>query len=591
MKRYAKWLTAMVLSGLLAGCGPSTPTEGHENAEEVIDTGFYFGATIIPGDGSPAMEDMSIVTSKGKIVTVGKRSEVPPPKGANRVELTGRTVVPAFINIQAQPGLNSGAVYGPKNYSRDSITADLSRYAYYGVGAVLAAGTDSGDLAFSVRNELRDGKIKGARLLTAGRGIAAKGGGPSALSGVTLQVASAADARRAVADLADQKVDAIKLWIDDGYGKGAKLRPDIYTAAIEEAHKRNLKVMATVFSLSDAKDLAKAGIDGFVSSIRDRDVDDELITAMKAKNVFLAPALTSAEAKFVYADKPSWLGEQTMREVYPAILMGYLADEVSINRFRRNSEIGALRQQYATALKNLKRLSDGGVRIALGTNSGAPDTYPGYFELREMIAMADAGMSPMDVIKAATSVPAAILGLEDMGTIAVGKAATFVAMPNNPLTKMTEVKDVGFLILNGLQEERSALTQNIKVDTEGLKITAEDRRKDAAAEAEAKRLEAEAKLPHYGKFILGPAASVRYMSIPMPRGSKFDAKPGPPDRITVSMRASAADLREFYRDALPVYNWKAAGNCWERAHPSTKKGQSLCIEASNNSAVIQITEK
>jgi hypothetical protein len=349
--------------------------------------------------------------------------------------------------------------------------------------------------------------------------------------------------------------------------------------------------MATVFSLSDAKDLVKAGIDGFVSSIRDRDVDDELINAMKARNVFLAPALTAAEAKFVYADKPNWLGEQTMREVYPAILMGYLADEVSINRFRRNSEIGALRQQYAIALKNLKRLADGGVRIALGTNSGAPDTYPGYFELREMIAMADAGMNPMDVIKASTSVPAAILGLEDMGTIAVGKTATFVAMPNNPLTKMVEVKDVGFLILNGLQQERSALTQDIKVNTEGLRITDKMRQEDAQAQAEAKRLAAEALLPHYGKFILGPAASVRYMSIPMPRGSKFQSKSGPPDRITVSMRASAADLREFYREALPKYSWTAAGNCWERAHPSTKKGQSLCIETSANSAVIQITEK
>jgi imidazolonepropionase-like amidohydrolase len=556
-----------------------------------VDTGYFFGARIIPGDGGPAMEDMSIVVDKGKIVTIGKRSEVPPPKGANRVELTGRTVVPAFINIQAQPGMNNGALYGPKNYTRDSVTADLSRYAYYGVAAVLTAGTDSGDLAFSVRNELREGKIKGARLLTAGRGIAAKGGGPSALSSVTIGVASAAEARRAVADLAEKRVDAIKLWMDDGDGKGAKLRPDAYTAAIEEAHKRNLKVMAEVFSLSDAKDLVKAGIDGFVTSIRDRDVDDQLIAAMKDKNVFLSPALTAAEAKFIYADKPNWLGEQTMREVYPAILMGYLADQVSINRFRRNPELAALRQQYATALKNLKKLSDGRVRIALGTNSGAPDTYPGYFELREMIAMAEAGMQPMDVIKAATSVPASILGLDDLGTIAVGKTAHFVAMPNNPLEKMTDIKDVGFLILNGLEQERSALIQNIEIDDQSLRITEKDRAADRAAELAAAQKAIEDKMPHYGGLLLGSSASIRYMSIPTPRGAKFELKQGPPDRITVSARVSAAQFRDFYRDALPKYNWRAAGSCWEREHPTTKKTQSLCLEASNNSAVIQITEK
>src|SRR5213075_2514173 len=144
-------------------------------------------------------------------------------------------------------------------------------------------------------------------------------------------VSGAADAKKAVADLADQRVDAIKLWMDDGNGKGAKLKSEAFTAAIDEAHKRNLKVLAEVFELSDAKDLVKAGIDGFVTSIRDHEVDDALISAMKSKNTFLAPALTGAEAKFIYADKPDWLGEQTMREVYPPQLLGYLADTITIN--------------------------------------------------------------------------------------------------------------------------------------------------------------------------------------------------------------------------------------------------------------------
>jgi len=591
MKGYAKSLTAMVLFGFIAGCGSSTGNEGEKKGEQVVDTSYFFGARIIPGDGSPALEDMSFVVNKGKFVTIGKRSEVAPPKGSNRIELTGKTVTPAFINVHAQPGMNSGNQYGPKNYSRDSMTADLSRYAYYGVMAVLTAGTDSGGLATSVRSELQEGKIKGARLLTAGRGIAAKGGGPAALSGVTIQVGSGAEARKAVAELADQRVDAIKLWMDDGGGKGPKLSSDAYTAAIEEAHKRNLKVVAQVFNLADAKGLVDAGVNGLVSSVRDHEVDDALISAMKTKNVFLAPALTSAEARFIYADKPNWLGEQTMREVYPAKLAGYLLDDVVINRFKRNSELDALRQQYAMATKNLKRLADGGVKIALGTNSGSADTYPGYFELREMIAMAGAGMQPMDVIKAATSTPAEGLGLSDLGTIAVGKTAHFLAMDESPLEDMTNIKNLGTLYLGGSEQERSALIQDIKINTDSLAITKEDRIKDAAAEAEAARLRAEANLPHYGDFVLGTAASVRYMSVPVPKGGKASVKAGPPDTITVSMRASAAQLRAFYAAALPKYSWKSAGNCWERDHPSTKKGQQLCVNAAANSAVIQVTEK
>src|SRR5215471_18442505 len=591
MRRYVKSLSALTLFCFLAGCG-DTPADTKGDGKQggsTSDTSWFFGGRFIPGDGSPAIEEATFIVTNGKFTSIGKKGEVPPPKGSNRVELTGRTVTPVFINLQAQPGMNNGAQYGAKNYNRDSMTADLSRYEYYGVMAVLTGGTDTGDLAASVRDELRQGKIKGARLYTAGKGIAAKGGGPQALADTTIYVSSAVDARRAVGDLADQKVDAVKLWMDDGNGKGAKLKSDAYSAAIEEAHKHKLKVVAEVFDLADAKDLVKAGIDGLVNSVRDRDVDDALISAMKEKNIFLSPALTANEAKFVYADKPDWLGEQTMREVFPARLSGYLLDEVVVNRFKRNSELPAYRQAYATAVKNLKKLADGGVKIALGTNSGAPDTYPGYFELREMIAMADAGMQPGDIIKAATSIPAAFLGDNEHGVIAVGKAADFLAMPNSPLEKMSNVKDVGSLYLKGAEVERSSIIQNITINVP--KITKEDRAADAAAEVEAARLAAEAKLPHYGKFVLGSSAMVRSMAVPTPEGSKADIKTGPPDRITVSMRASAAELHEFYAKALPTYKWSAAGNCWQRQHPISNKGETLCVESANNSAAIQITEK
>ena len=589
MKCYAKSLAAMAFALCLAGCGDTTASKDGDGKTTSAggDTSYFYGARIIPGDGSPALEDQSFIVTNGKITKIGPRKEVEPPKGSNRVELTGRTVTPAFINLAAQPGMNNGNQYGPKNYTRASVTADLSRYAYYGVVGVLTSGTDSGNLASSVSDEIRDGKIKGARLLTAGRGLAPKGGGPAGLGDVPYQIGSAADAKRAVGELATDKAAAIKLWMDDGNGKGPHLKADAYEAAIEEAHKRNLKIVAEVTDLSDAKDLVKAGIDGFVSSIRDKEVDDALVGSMKEKNVFLAPALTFAESKFVYADKPNWLGEQTMREVYPAQLMGYLLDPVSINIYKRLPNLGELRQQYATATKNLKKLSAGGVKIALGTNSGAAATYPGYFELREMILMADAGMAPMDVIKAATSVPASILGLNDLGTIAVGKTGTFLSMPNNPLEKMSDIKDIGMLYLNGSEQERSALVQDIKINTEVLHITKEQRQADAAAEAQAAKDAADAKLPHYGKFPLGPSQRVRGLAIPVPKDSRADAKAGPPDKVTVSMRASAADLRGFYAAALTAYKWNAAGNCWEYNSPSRR----LCLDASANSAVITITDK
>jgi imidazolonepropionase-like amidohydrolase len=584
MKGYTKLLAGVAVTCLLTGCGQDTPAKG-DGAPSSGNSSFFYGGRMIPGDGSAPIDNANFVVTDGKIVVIGKKGEVTPPKGSAQIDLMGATLVPAFINLQAQPGMTTAGKYGPKNYTRVSFTADLARYEYYGTFAVLTAGTDSGDLAVSVRNEIKDGKTKGARVYTAGRGIAAKGGGPAALAETTIQVATAADAKRAVSDLVDSKVDAIKIWMDDGNGKGAKLKPDAYAAVIEEGHKHNLKVVAEVYDLADAKDLVKAGVDGFVNSIRDREVDDALISAMKSKNVFLSPALTANEAKYVYADKPNWLGEQAMREVFPGRLVGYLLDDIVVNKFKRNPEIGAYRQAYATAVKNVKKLSDGGVKIALGSNSGAADTYPGYFEAREMIAMADAGMQPMEVIKSATSIPAAIIGANDLGVLAVGKAGTFLAMPSSPLDKISNVKDMGVLYVNGSVQERTALIQNLQTASDVPQITQDDRNKEKQQlerEAHQKALDA---LPHYGsKFGLGKSVPLHGVPIPTPADSKASASG---DHVTVSLaEASAADLKDFYAKVLTnAYKFTAAGNCFE------KGGKKACVDATKGTATVTVTDK
>jgi imidazolonepropionase-like amidohydrolase len=589
MKRYTQSAIAAALICFLAGCGPEPEKKGANGEEELVDLSFYSGGRLIPGDGSAPVEDVTFTTEKGKITAIGGKGEVRAPKGSLRVELDGRTVMPLLTNIHGHVGLNTGANFSPKNYTRDSIQADLNRYAYYGVGTVAVLGSDAGDLAFEIRDEQRAGKGTGARIYTAGRGITARNGWPAVLGDIPIQVSSEAEARKAVQDQVAKKVDFIKVWVDDNMGRVPKLSPALYKAAIDEAHKNNVRVFAHVFYLADAKDLVDAGIDGLVHSIRDREVDDALINAMKEKNVFLAPTLTAHEAKFAYADRPRWLGEQTMREVYPAQLTGYLIDDVFVNRFRRNSDLPALRQQYKIAAANLKRMSAAGVRIALGTDSGSTDTYPGYFELREMELMQAAGMPAVEVIKAATSVPAEIVGATDSGVLAVGKNADFMIVMDNPLDDLTNVKDITDIYRAGLRVNRADLIQGIKIELP--RITDADRKADAAAQAKAAQDAADAKLEHFGKFPIGPSANFRSMAVPTPKYSKASVTPGPPDRITIAHRATAAELRQFYVEALPRYRWKASGNCWEREHPTSKRPQVLCAQFSANTASIQVTEK
>ncbi len=179
MKLDTKSLIAVILVSLLAAaCSPESGDESKNGKKQqaTSDVTFYFGARVIPGDGSPVIEDATFIVSNGKFTAVGKKGEVTPPKGSGRIDLTGRTLTPVFFNLQAQPGLSNGPSYGPKNYGRESVIADLDRYAYYGIMSVLTGGTDDGDLAMQIRDEQRQGKVNGARLYTSGRGIVARGG-------------------------------------------------------------------------------------------------------------------------------------------------------------------------------------------------------------------------------------------------------------------------------------------------------------------------------------------------------------------------------------------------------------------------------
>ena len=573
-------LSAAALCLLLAGCGSETPTASDTKGGVQKDVVFVSGALLIPGDGSAPIEEATMEIENGVITKVGKKKEFYAPKGALPIELEGKTIAPLFVNLHAYPGLSNVGDFGAKNYRRESLSADLNRYGYYGVGAVLAGG-DSDGLAYQLRDELREGKATGAMLYTSGRGIAAKGSS-GIMGNIPLLVSGEADARKAVGELADRNSDAIVLW-------ASGMKAETANAVIDEAHKRKLKVFADAPTLAEAKSLVKADVDGLISSIRDQEVDDEFIALMKEKKKALAPSLTAVESRFMYADRLPWLGEQSMREVYPAGLTAYLVDPVVTNKFKRNPQLGKYREEFDTASKNLKKLADAGVEIAFGSGSGLPDTFPGYFEHRELELMVRAGMSPLDAIKAATSVSANALSAADLGTLAPGKKGSFIVFSTNPLEDIKNSKDIDKVYVNGHDVDRQENIRNIQVElpkvTEGERaaLAAQQQQDDIAAK--------EAKEKHYGngKFVLGKSLSVAPgLSVQTPRRSNASKAPGgPPYRVTVSMSgASGADLRAFYAETLRA---SAAGDCWEKPNPLDGKKFRICPEASQGQITLNIS--
>ena len=466
-------LTAAVL--LLGACG-GAPTEPESTEPERVVT-FFEGGHAVLGDGSATIENVAFVVDDGIITAIGPIEEVDHPPGAERFDLTDHTAVPFLHNMHGHVGyLDRFGEMAADHYTRENILIDLDRYLYYGVGAVAVLGSDPDETVFQIRSEQRAGTIDSARVLTAGRGIAARNGFPlriEALADIPYQVSNENEARAAVAELAAQGVDFVKVWVDDDrrvtgqvyrfgqltyqYGTVPRLSPALYGAVIDEAHQNNLRVVAHVRYLNDAKGLIAAGVDGLVHSIRDRAVDPALVDAMLENDVFYVPTLTAHEANFIYADEPAWIREGALRESVSGAIIGRLSSRGIVGSMQQDPNLSLWRQEFSTAMENFKALYDAGVAVGLGTDSGGTHRFPGFFEHRELELMVQAGLTPIQAITVGSQDSARLLGFDDAGALAVGNRGDFIIVPGTPQDDITATRNIAEVFRGGVQLERSPM--------------------------------------------------------------------------------------------------------------------------------------
>ena len=242
---------------------------------------LFEGSRLIAGDGGAPIENSAFLVENNRFTRVGRKGEVQAPAGSARVDLTGKTVIPALVDAHSHIGYMKNLTSGPQNYTRENILDHMHRFAYFGVAASQAMGSDFGDLPYQMRDELQAGKYpEAARFLTAGRGLAPEDEvQPDNMRHSAYTIRNEDDARKAVRELAARNVRIVKTWVDDRGGTIRKLTPDLYGAIIDEAHKHNMRVAVHATGLADAKDLLRAGIDIFAHMISD--VDDELVALFK----------------------------------------------------------------------------------------------------------------------------------------------------------------------------------------------------------------------------------------------------------------------------------------------------------------------
>jgi imidazolonepropionase-like amidohydrolase len=400
------------LLGLLAicACGPPTP-------EPATDAVVFEGARLIVGDGSTPIENATFVVEGGQFVQVGPTDEIETPDGAAHVDLAGMTVMPAIIDTHTH-----------LSQERDALIEDLRRRAYYGIGAAMSLGQDTGDLS------IREEEVPGAaRFRTAGVGITSPEPGRSE---TPYWVTTEEEARQAIEEQAARNVDIVKIWVDDRNGQYDKLSPELYDAIIDEAHQHGLRVTAHIFALEDAKGLLRAGIDAFAHGVRDTDVDDAIIGLFRERPDFVVvPNLPNRGV----ATDLSWLSDSL-----PSDQMETLQAAAT-----DNPEAQAA---FAIQARNLARLSTEGVTIALGSDGNTP--WAPHVEMEDMVA---AGMTPAQVIVAATRNSADLLRLTDAGAVEVGKRADFLVLEANPLDDITNTRRIAAVYLRGAEVDRAAM--------------------------------------------------------------------------------------------------------------------------------------
>ncbi len=426
VNRSYVWLILGVFLSAFAFCPRAG---GQEKTRQIV----LKGARLIDGTGQPAIEHSVLVIEGDHVVAVGNAATVSIPSGADVRDLSGKTIMPALINLHGHLGLSSnGADSVNGNYTEENVVKQLNKYLSYGVATVASFGQDEDEI-FKIRDAQRAGKLGGARFYTAGRGFLEYTGRAYPMDD-RYRPQTPDEARADVRELAAHHPDYMKMWVDDGLGHGVKIKPEIYQAIIDEAHKQHIRVFAHEFYLSDGKALLAAGIDGFAHSIRDQPVDQDFIRTIKARGVFLIPTLVRDEVLFAYADNLKWLDDPFFKAGYEPAAMAMVRSPENVEKGRKDPDIAKYRAGLEMGKKNLKTLSDAGVKIAFGTDSGIPTRFPGYFEHRELQLMVEAGLTPMQAIVAATRTNAEILGgANKFGTLKPGRRADFLVLDANPL--------------------------------------------------------------------------------------------------------------------------------------------------------------
>jgi imidazolonepropionase-like amidohydrolase len=386
----------------------------------------FVGARLFDGTGR-LIEKATLIVRDGRVERVDPDGSGTLPAGVERIDVTGRTIIPGLINAHGHVGETQGLQSGLEFYTRENVLDQLRLYARYGVTTVFSLGGDR-EPGFRVRDEQETPALDRARLYVAGPALSP--GNPE-------------HARLMVNALADMGTDWIKIRVDDNLGATQKMPLPIAELIIRQAHQRKRPVAAHIFYLEDAKALLRAGADLIAHSIRDQEVDQEVVDLLKERQVCVCPTLTRELSTFVYGSRPEFFDDPFFRQEAEAGVLKALQDPERQETVRTSRAAQEYRKAFEVASRNLVKLWNAEVGIAFGTDSGPPARFQGYFEHLELTLMVEAGLTPAQTLLSATGQAARCMKVADrIGTLQPGRWADFIVLEKNPLEDIRHTRTI-----------------------------------------------------------------------------------------------------------------------------------------------------
>jgi imidazolonepropionase-like amidohydrolase len=424
--RFPGVLLAVVGSLAAAGCaGDPEPGDGDHPPEGPADLAVV-GATLHDGTDAPSVFPATLLVRDGRVAVAGPAADVSVPEGTPVVDGDGRHLVPGLVNVHGHVGGVEGLRSSDELHTRDNLLRQLERYAHYGVTTVVSLGGDR-PVGAQLRDEQDDPALVRSRLY---------------IAGPVLNPGSPEEAEDAVAAVEYLSPDWVKIRVDDFLGQAEKMDRATYGAVIRAAADRDLPVAAHIVTLEDARGVVDAGAALLAHSVRDLPMDEALLGEMREREVCLTPTLTREVSTFVYRDRPDFFDDPFFLERADPAVLEELLDPERQAAVRESEAARAYEAGLRVAMENLARADAAGVGIGLGTDSGPPARFQGYFEHLEMEMMADAGLTPERVLRAAAGEAARCMGLEGVGTLVPGAWADFILVDGDPTADVRNLRRI-----------------------------------------------------------------------------------------------------------------------------------------------------